>query len=358
MTLILSNDDIDRLLDMPDYIGTLEEAYIELASGRGLIRPRTDCIAPTHGVPDATYALKSADGVAPKFATAAVRINSDIVTNPEIDGVRRRVKVPAAPGGRWVGLVLLFSTETGEPLAIFPDGVMQRMRVGATSGLGARYLAREDSRIAGLIGSGWQAGAQLMALAAVRPIVQVKCFSPNRDNRERFCREWRKRLDLDIIPVDTPEEAAKATDIVFCASSALDHVFFHEWIEPGMHLSSIKLPEIEPAAVARADLRFVHDREDKQPERRTSDLPPPGTGRASADHVKDAIAFDDMPTLFDLVIGSEKGRTDGRQVTCFINNTGNGYQFAACGAVAYQKARDLGVGTEVPTDWFTEDVHP
>ena len=60
----------------------------------------------------------------------------------------------------------------------------------------------------------------------------------------------------------------------------------------------------------------------------------------------------------DLVTGGAEIRTSGDQVTCFLNNTGNGYQFAACGAVAYQRAREQGLGQDFPTDWFTEEVHP
>ena len=82
------------------------------------------------------------DGIAQGAGVAAVRINSDIITWPTHAGNVRREKVAAASGGRWVGLVLLFSTTTGEPLAIFPDGVLQRLRVGATNALGAKYLAR------------------------------------------------------------------------------------------------------------------------------------------------------------------------------------------------------------------------
>ena len=95
-----------------------------------------------------------------------------------------REKVPAAPGNRWVGLVLLFSVDNGEPLAIMPDGVMQRMRVGATNGLGIKYLARKNAETVGILGSGWQAGSQLMAACAVRDIKQIRCFSPTRENRE------------------------------------------------------------------------------------------------------------------------------------------------------------------------------
>ena len=357
MTLILSNDDIDRLLAMPDYIAILEEAYTELAAGRGVIRPRSDSLAPT-GRADAVYGLKSADGVAPKFGVAAVRINSDIISNPVVDGVPRRVKVPAAPNGRWVGLVLLFSTETGEPLAIFPDGVMQRMRVGATSGIGAKYLARADARTVGLIGSGWQAGAQLMAVAAVRPIEHVRCFSPSRANRDAFCREWRDRLDLDIVPAESPEAAVRGADVALCATSALDHVFFEDWLEPGMHVGSIKLPEIAPAAIRRADVVFIHNREDQLPLFATADLARPEAVRGKAGAVKKAIDFAAYPTLCDLLTGKAPARAHADQVTCFLNNTGNGYQFAACGAVACQRARAEGVGQELPTDWFTEDVHP
>lgn len=356
MTLILSNEDIDRLLTMPEYIDILAEAYAELAEGRGVVRARTDCLAPTSRA-DAVYGLKSADGVAPKFGAAAVRINSDIITNPEVGGVRRRVKVPSADG-RWVGLVLLFSTETGEPLAIFPDGVMQRMRVGATSGLGARYLARENARSVAILGSGWQAGAQLMAIAAVRPITHVRCFSPSRDNREKFAREWSERLRVDVTPVDSPEAAVAGADVVLCASSALDHIFFEPWIEPGMHLGSIKLPEIEPAAIERADLTVIHNHEDKQPELSTKGLRGAEAVRAKSESVKKTIDFASLPTIFDLIAGRQEGRTSDRQVTCFLNNTGTGYQFAACGAVAYRKAKEQGIGRELPTDWFTEDVHP
>ncbi len=357
MTLILSNADIETLLTMPDCIAVLEDAYAELAEGRGVVRPRSDSLAPTK-MPGAIYGLKSADGIAPKYGAGAVRINSDIITFPEIGGAKRRVKVPAAPNKRWVGLVLLFSTETGEPLAIFPDGVMQRLRVGATSGLGAKFLAREDTRTVGLIGSGWQAGAQLMAITAVRPVKTVRCFSPNRDNRDAFCREWSETLALDVAPADTPEDAVKGADAVLCATSSLDHVFFENWIEPGMHVGSIKLPEIAPAAIGRADRVIIHNREDQQPERRTADLPQIGPVRGKAETVKKAVDFDSLPTVFDLIAGRTESRTRDDQVTCFLNNTGTGYQFAACGAVVYRKARERGMGNELPTDWFTEDVHP
>ena len=107
MTLILSNDDIAKLLTMQECIDVLEDVYVELAEGRGVNRVRSDCMVPS-GQGEAVYSLKSMDGVIPKLGIGAVRIDSDIVTWPQQGNAMRRVKVPAAPNGRYVGLVLLF----------------------------------------------------------------------------------------------------------------------------------------------------------------------------------------------------------------------------------------------------------
>src|SRR6478672_4642221 len=204
MTLILSNDDVEKLLTIEECIAALEDYYVVLAEGRGLSRTRSDCLVPT-GQDDAHYSLKSMDGVIPKLGIGAVRINSDIITMPKIGNAVRREKIPAAPNDRYVGLVLLFSTHNGEPLAILPDGIMQRFRVGATSGLGVKYLSRKNSKTIGIIGSGGQAGTQLMAACAVRDIQTIRCFSPNRERREAFCKKMSDILKIDVQPVDRPE---------------------------------------------------------------------------------------------------------------------------------------------------------
>lgn len=357
MTLILSNDDVDKLVTMPECIDVLEEAYLELAEGRGISRTRSDCITPT-GRDDALYSLKSMDGVVPKLGVGAVRINSDIVTWPKRGNNVRREKIPAAPGNRYVGLVLLFSTENGEPLAIFPDGVMQRMRVGAANGLGAKYLAREDAKSVGILGSGWQAGAQLMAACAVRDIASIRCFSPNSENCVAFSRQMSEALGATIVPVATPEDAIKGADIVMCATNTLDPIFFAHWIESGMHLSSIKRPEIETNAVKRAERVVIHTHDTRPIHVLTKDLVVPEKADGRGWEVAEDIDFDKLPTLPELIAGRAAGRRTDREVTCFINNLGLGYQFAAVGALLYRKAKESGAGHDLPTDWFTEDVHP
>jgi ornithine cyclodeaminase/alanine dehydrogenase-like protein (mu-crystallin family) len=357
MTLILSNDDVAKLITMPDCIAVLEEAYGELAEGRGVSRTRSDCITPT-GRADALYSLKSMDGVIPKLGVGAVRVNSDIVTWPKTGNNVRREKVRAAPGGRYVGLVLLFSIDNGEPLAIFPDGVMQRMRVGAANGLGAKYLARKDAESVGILGSGWQAGAQLMAVCTVRPIETIRCFSPNAENCKAFAREMNALLGVAVTPVAAAEDAIRGADIVMCATNTVDPIFFERWIEPGMHLSSIKRPEIEANAVKRADRVVIHTNDARPIHVLARDLMVPEAADGRGWEVAGDIDFTKLPTLPDLITGRVQGRRSDSEVTCFINNLGLGYQFAAVGSLLYRKAKESDAGHHLPTDWFTEDVHP
>jgi ornithine cyclodeaminase/alanine dehydrogenase-like protein (mu-crystallin family) len=356
VTLILSNADVENLLPMRECIESFEAAYVALAEGRALTRTRSDCIVPT-GRDDALYSLKSMDGVIPELGVGAVRIDSDLVTWPKQGDNIRRVKVPAA-NGRYVGLVLLFSTETGEPLAIMPDGVMQRMRVGATSGLGAKYLARKNAVSVGLLGSGWQAGAQLMAVCAVRNIEAIRCFSPTRANREAFAAEMRARSGVPIATVESAEDAVRGADIVLCATNAIDNVFFKRWIEPGMHLSAIKPAEIEAQAIRRAERVVVHTADTKPIHVMAAGVTSPdasaGRGWASAEQVD----LKQFPTLPELIAGRVPGRASDRDVTCFVNNLGLGFQFAAAGALVVANAKKRGIGRELPTDWFTQDVHP
>ena len=307
MTLILSNEDIDKLLTMPECIDVLEDAYVELAEGRGITRTRSDCITPTQQE-DAVYGLKSMDGVCPKLGVGAVRINSDIIRFPKRGNTVVREKVPAAPGNRWVGLVLLFSVDNGEPLAIMPDGVMQRMRVGATNGLGIKYLARKNAETVGILGTGWQAGSQLMAACAVRDIKQIRCFSPTREHREAFAAKMTDMLGVEVRPVEQPEDAIKGADIAMCSSSSLDHIFFAPWVETGMHMTSIKRPEIEMAALNRADRIVIHNNDEKPLHVMSRDL-------ANADRAKDQgwnsvgeLDFAKLPTLPELIVGRAQGR--------------------------------------------------
>ena len=354
VTLILNNQNVRDLLTMTDVIKVLEFAYKELAEGRAALRRRSDTIVTSDTAPNAIYALKSMDGIAPSLGVSAIRINSDIITHPQVGENIRRVKVPAAPGNRYTGLVLLFSTETGEPLAIFPDGEVQPMRVAGTSALAAKYLARDDARSVALIGTGWQAQAQLRAIDTVHEIADYRVYSTQKQNRDRFAMEWSEKLGSQIRPCDTAEEAVADADIVLLATSSIEHVAREAWLEPGMHVSSIKSPEISADVINRCDIAVCHVPHGRPTMEFGAGAALPETDGLDVDSLAQKIGLADMPTLADIVSGRRPGRTSEDQTTCFLNILGLGYQFAAVGSVLYKKAKEAGLGNEIPTDWLTQ----
>jgi len=352
MTLLLSNEDVEAALGMADCLEVMEAAYRDLGLQQGGNGVRSELLTPTSR-DDALYSLLIMSGVSPRLGIGAVRINSDILTWPISPAGMQRVKVPAAPNDRYVGLVLLFSTHSGEPLAIYPDGVVQRMRAGATSGLAAKHLARPDARDVALLGTGWQAGGQLMAVCAVRKIERARCYSPRRDRCEAFAREMTAKLGIEITPVASAREAVPGADIVMCATNSMEPVFSAEWLEPGTHVSSLKRLELDAAVIGAADVVFTHVRDAEARIVRTA-----GADLArETEHQKTAfsskIKQTTLPELSDLLLGRKQGRRSDRDVTLFLNYAGIGYQFAAAGHVIYTKARERGLGRELDTDMLT-----
>ncbi len=346
--LLLSNEDVEAVLTMPDCIAALEEAYREQAQGDAVNAARSDVVT-SAGQPESVYSLKLMGAVSRRLGVGVVRLNSDIMSFAN----RRQSKLPLAPGDRYTGLVLLFSADTGEPLAIFPDGVLQRMRVGATSAIAAKYLARSDVRTVTVLGAGWQAGGHVMAITAMRKFESIRCYSPTQEKREAFCREMGELTGVTVRSMDSPEEAVRETDIVLCATNAARHVFLERWLEPGMHVCTIRGPELEPAVVQRSDLVAVHDRDARQSVAATRGVVMPKNR-----HAIPGFDFSRAPGLPELVAGMAPGRASPQQKTCFVNVPGTGLQFAATGAAFYKNARAAGRGRELPTEWFTEDVVP
>ncbi len=357
MTILLTNEEVEALLDMRECLDLFESAYRELGEGIGVTRTASQAFAPTrHGL-EAVYSLKSMDGIAPSLDVAATRLTSEILTWPaDRHGQAKKVRIGAAPGGRFVGLVLLFSTATSEPLAIFPDGVIQRMRVGASSALAAKYLARADASEVAMLGCGWQAAAQIRAITLVRKVAQVRCFSPNAARREAFAQKMAQETGVSVMACASTEAAVTGADVVLCATNSTAPVFFARWIERGMHLSAIQHAELDPEVFKAADVTIVH----------FAGRPAVTEASRGIDHGENAedirraarAAIGVASNLHDLVLGRAQGRTSPAQVTAFLNNAGLGYQFAVLGAALYRNARARGIGRELPTDWFTEDVNP
>lgn len=148
------------------------------------------------------------DGSVPRLGVHAIRLSSDHTHEFAKDGRRRREKLAMAPGGRYVGLVLLVDIRTLEPLAILQDGELQRMRVGCTSALAAKHLSRAGAQVVGLIGSGWQAETQLVALAAVRDLREVRAYSTSAERLRAFCEHVAPKVGVEVRPVTSTPSAS------------------------------------------------------------------------------------------------------------------------------------------------------
>ena len=155
MTLILNNDDVNSVLTMEDTLRVLEEGHRELARGELAGRPRVDMYTETQDR-DKFHRWGTMEGSSKALQRFAIRMKSDVVSWPVRNGVSVEDKYCVKPG-LYCGLVFLFSTEDGAPLAIINDGNLQHMRVGALYGLGAKYLARKEASVVGMLGSGGMA---------------------------------------------------------------------------------------------------------------------------------------------------------------------------------------------------------
>jgi alanine dehydrogenase len=361
MVLHLSNADVEKVLTMGATLEALEVLYKQLGNREAVFFPRQDLHVPLARPEEelAAHYLKVMGGASPAHKTVALRLSSDVVTWPMKGGLRRRVKLPVLDG-KWLGLIFLFSSANGELLAMIQDGFLSRMRVGGTNGLGAKYLARKDAARIGMFGSGWQAGAQLLALREIRDIKEVKVYSPTRENRERFCREMERVLDLPVVPTSVPEEAAKNMDILVTATNSRQSFFPGDWISPGVHMSCLQRDEMKEDAYRRCEVLVINT--PNKEVNFTSSLFEEKEKRFGME-VKDHpfsfhVDWNSYPTLGELVTGKTPGRTGDAQVTGFVNNIGLGAQFAAVGARVYDLAKEKGLGKAFESDLFLEDIHP
>jgi alanine dehydrogenase len=306
--------------------------------------------------PGFRYRFKSQEGSGIASGVWALRITSDMAGFSYTAGVKRRRILPVATGNRYCGLVILFDLERIEPIAIMPDGVIQKVRVAALSVVGARYLAPQQPRVLGLFGSGWQAGAHLEFLCSEYRFDRVKVYSPNQEHCREFCAKMAAQLGQEIEAVDSSRKAVEGSDFVQAATAAWDAVFDGHLVEKGMYVASIggsdasnKRREIDDETIRRADLYVVHSKEVARLDQS------PDVWEIAERGIK---TWESIQEVQDLVAGKIKGRTSADQITVFNNNTGAGTQFAAVGAAVLARAKSMGLGREISTEWFLEDVSP
>ena len=375
--LFINNDIVHDILTMEDCIRVQEAAFRKLATGEAMHRPRIDMYMPC-GRDDGYYRWGSMEGACDGFF--AIRMKSDIITWPrDADGNWTEDKYCREPG-TYCGLIFLFSTENAEPLAFINDGNLQHMRVGGGAGIGVKYLSRADSHEVGMLGSGGMARTFLRAFCAVRDIQRCKIYSPNAEHRAAYAAEMADELGIEVVAVDNARAAVQGVDILSTCTDSMRPVYDADWIEPGMHVTNLGRREISDAAIDKFDVVIrqgtgglqMRQTERFQAERGLSPAayiggtpaqmaripeknPEPGLGGDSPEFT-DRGKGGDKPDFADLITGKAAGRTRDDQVT-FYRNVGNqGLQFSAVGGLVYTIARARGLGHEIPTEFFLQDI--
>ncbi len=346
-TLLIKRDETKEIVSVNDCIDVLEEGFKELASGVGKNQPRERIYTPIIGGDEAFFYFNNLAGALPKLDTMALRIDSFITKEMFIGGKKRKEY-----GKSFIGLILLFRISTGELLAILDDSYLSSVRVGATSAVGLRHLARKDSSVLGLFGAGKQAKTHLQgAIAVIKKLTKVKVFSINSANKEKFVNEMRKISKVEIIGVDRPEEVVKGSDVIICATNSSEPVFDGNWLAKGTTVVSIvggdhtlKRREIDDIVLQKSSNIIVNSKSQIVRDEQANLFDRAG-GRIKREEV--------VHELGDLLIGKAKGRINEDDIVTYHNNCGMGIQFAAVGAVVLKKAIAAGIGRPLPAEWFS-----
>ncbi|NPE29690.1 alanine dehydrogenase [Methanococcoides sp. SA1] len=235
-----------------------------------------------------------------------------------------------------MALVVLNSTETGQPLAVMDGTYLTDLRTGAAGGVAAKYLARKDSHVVGIVGTGNQAKTQLLALSLVFDIHQVKAYGRSTERAEEFRERMMQQIDAEIIVASSVEEVCDC-DILVTVTPVREPVVRSEWIRPGTHINAIGADaagkeELDPILLTRAKV-IVDDI-----------VQASHSGEVNVPLSDGVITSDDIwAEIGEVIAGIKVGREDESEITVF-DSTGLAIQDVAAATLVYDAAKEKGLG--------------
>jgi alanine dehydrogenase len=312
--LILTQAEVRELLDPDRLVDALAQAHAELSAGAVSMPPRIAALVRER---------EALLGVMPAYLPSAGLACKLVTLFPQN---RDRETHQAA--------IVVFDPANGTPVALMDGTYITATRTAAGSALATRLLAREDSRVLALIGTGVQARTHGGAIPRVRPIEEIRVAGRDRAKAETLAAE----LGPTARAVESYEEAIRGADVVATTTHATEAVVRRDWLAPGTHVNSVGLNpsgrEVDDETVAAATLVV---------EWRDSALAPPPAGAPELVGIDPARVHAD---LGELVSGSRPGRTSPEELTLY-KSVGVAVQDAAAAALVLSAARERGIGREV-----------
>lgn len=358
MARLINNDVTRRVLETAAAVDVMEDAFTQLANNEATFQPRTDIVSPVTESSDEYewdndpewYTWGSMLGAINDPPRLALRFKSDILSWETVDETIAESKYNVEPG-TFMGFILLIDSSTGELIGLLNDGELQHVRVGATAGVAADHLAREEAETVGMLGSGGMARTYLEAFDAVRDIEHVTVYSPTTENRETYAQEMGEQLDIDVEAVDSPKDAVTNVDIAAACTDTRSPVYFEDWLSPEMLVINTVPTELSDETYEAAD-RVVTT--DNRPFQRYVIGDNEDDERYKQRH-PEWFEQRDYETLGDVVIDESVGRQVADE-TIVYDNISAGIQFAAVGNLVYEQAEERDLGVEIPLSWFQQDI--
>ena len=325
MVLVLTRSDLEKTLSMKDTILALEEAFREQTLGQAISPLRI------------SLSLQDKQGwfgIMPCYLKGLMRFSTKIVSlygnNPSAHNL------PTI-----MATVVLNDPETGKVLSIMDGTFITSMRTGGLGGLAAKHLSRKDSRVIGIFGAGVQARTQLMAVREVREISLAKVYDPIAERAEKFKRDMQSQLGIPIEIVADPKQLVRGSDIITTVSTSKEPVLDGSNLEEGAFVGAFgnfrpNERELDSETVRRS--RIVVDSREAALEESGDLLIPMKEGVITADNI--------VADLGEVILGRKTVRRSDKDIVLF-KSVGLAIQDCAASALAYQKARELGIGTEV-----------
>jgi alanine dehydrogenase len=317
MTLHISESEVRAVLTMPMAIEAVERISRKQASGEAVVHPRRRFELPGGGF---------------FHYMAAADFSAGYVAMKQYTYVKGKIRF----------LVPLYEMPTGDLAALIEADYMGQLRTGAASGVATKYLARENSRVAAIIGTGGQARTQLEAIACVRKLQSVRVFGRDAAKRDKFSKEMSEKLGFSVESASSSSEAVHGADILCTATTAANPVVSGADLAPGVHMNAIGANhahkrELDAEAVESADVIVVDSIEQSRQE----------AGDLILAFQGDEVCWTGVKKLSEVVAGKAPGRTSDAEVTLFKSNGIASWDLAVAMKV-YALAKEKKLGRELP----------